>query len=212
MIPLELEEKRKVTCFANADVARTWAVRTRVTDRGRSRWVCGSVESCEGDGHCTSRRTIPVPPPWHRAERESGCVVPGNVGVQAKSWESGPRPADEQSCGLSLDLYKSPDPQNRCLPCRRCLPRSLRQTTPTRQTDLSSDRSYELRAHLSPPFPGGDLYNSRPVLYNSLRGREAICTTHSERCVVFVAEELFCLNHRHFENVVMSSFPFPLQR
>ena len=89
--------------------------------------------------------------------------------------------------------------QNRCLPCRRCLPRSLRQTTPTRQTDLSSDRSYELRAHLSPPFPGADLYNSRPVLYNSLRGREAICTTHSERCVVFVAEELFCLNHRHFE-------------
>ncbi len=94
-------------------------------------------------------------------------------------------------------LYKSP--ANLCLPCRRCLPYRQRQTTPTRQTDLSSDRSYELRAHLSPPFPGADLYNSRPVLYNSLRGREAICTTHSERCVVFVAEELFCLNHRHFE-------------
>ncbi len=130
---------------------------------------------------------------WERSSRLS-CSR-----GQAKSSEAGPRPADEQSCGLSLDLYKSPDPQNRCLPCRRCLPRSLRQTTPTRQTDLSSDRSYELRAHLSPPFPGADLYNSRPVLYNSLRGREAICTTHSERCVVFVAEELFCLNHRHFE-------------
>ncbi len=48
--------------------------------------------------------------------------------VGAKSSEAGPRPADEQSCGLSLDLYKSPDPQNRCVPCRRCLPRSLRQT------------------------------------------------------------------------------------
>ncbi len=139
----------------------------------------------------TSRRNILYNSP--RAGRRSA-----RVGA-FKSSETGPRPADEQSRGLSLDLYKSPDPQNRCLPCRRCLPRSLRQTTPTRQTDLSSDRSYELRAHLSPPFPGGDLYNSRPVLYNSLRGREAICTTHSERCVVFVAEELFCLNHRHFE-------------
>ena len=95
--------------------------------------------------------------------------------------EAGPRPADEQSCGLSLDLYKSPDPQNRCLPCRRCLPRSLRQTKADNAD--KADGSFQrplVRATRTPEpaiprrrlvqlaagsvqlasRPGGDLYNS----------------------------------------------------